>query len=327
MADALHDAALRLDARQGRVNRNAAIHDRHVIKDLHLTGELVQLNLHHADHVRRRRNRGGMRGRRLGGDGVKDLRFVGDLPHADALLAVRADNPALLKDDVRFLAAHHPGGDGADALFKVHTGLFHRLAGDVRRGGCVGAGVVGRSIRIRAEHGNVLHAAVHALGNHLREDRVAAGAHIRRADNQVVAAILVQFDRRGAHVHVGDTGTLHPHRHACRAHLAVAHVAHGVLFIPVKHLAAVRHAAVQRAGVGHLVIVGGHEITFSYHAALADDGRINAQLLRQLADGGFQSKDALRRAIAAVRARRLMVGVHHVVGKAVRLQRPRVHRD
>ena len=54
MADALHDAALGLNAGKRRVDRDAAVDNRHIVDDLDLSGQLIQLDFHHADHIRRR---------------------------------------------------------------------------------------------------------------------------------------------------------------------------------------------------------------------------------------------------------------------------------
>src|SRR5699024_4706228 len=121
---------------------------------------------------------------------------------------------------------------------------LHGLSGNVGGGGGVGAGIVGRGVGVRAEDGHILHAAVHALGGHLGQDGVAAGAHVGRSDDQVVGAVLGELDGGGAHVHVGDTRSLHGHGYAGGPHFAVSHIPDRVFFLPVEHLAAVLHTAV-----------------------------------------------------------------------------------
>src|SRR5699024_10014312 len=201
VADALDDAPFGLDAGQGRVDGDAAVHHRHVVQHGDLAGLLVQLDLHHAHHVGRGRHRRRMAGRRFGGDVGGYLALGADLLQGDRLPGGGPADLPPLKNDLLRGAAQHPGGNGADLLLQLGVGLLHRFAGDVGGGGSVGARVVGGGVGVRPKDGHVLHFAVHALGGHLGQDGVAAGAHVGGADDQVVGAVLAQLDGGGAHVH------------------------------------------------------------------------------------------------------------------------------
>ena len=165
------------------------------------------------------------------------------------------------------------------------------------------------------------------LGDHLGQDGVATRAHVGRGDEQHVSPVVVELDGDRAHVDAGDARTLHGHGNAGGAHLAVAHVAHGELLFPAEHVAAVLHAAVQGAGVGHLAEIGRHGHALAHHVLLAQLNRVATQLRRQLVDGGFHGELALRGTEAAVRARRLHVRVHHVGVELERLKRAGIERD
>ena len=268
-----------------------------------------------------------MAGRGFGRLAAEHLRLVADLFERDRFAVVNAAHALALEHDVLRLAAEHPGRDRADALFELGAGFLHRFAGHIGRRGRIRARIIRRSVGVRAEHGDVVHAAVQALGGHLGQDRVAAGAHVRRADDQVIGAVLAQLDRRRTDVDARNAGPLHRHGHARGAHLAVAHVAHRVFFIPVENAAAVLHAAVQRAGVGHLAVIGGHRHALAHHVFVAQHSRVHVQLFGQLVDDGLQRIDALGRAVAAVSPGRLVVRVHNVIAEPVRLQPARVQRD
>ena len=200
-ADALYDAALGLHAGKARVDRRAAVHDRRVIQHIHLTGLPVQLDLDHADHERRGRD-----GRRVRSRGFHRCYIAAhglgrDVKQRDLARAVYPAHRAARELQPVRLAVQQVCRNRADIFFQLAARLFDRLAGDIRRGGRIRARVIGRGVRVRAEYRNVVHRAVQALGGHLGEDGVAARAHIRRADDQVVEALVAQLDGRGAHVH------------------------------------------------------------------------------------------------------------------------------
>ena len=299
-ADALHDAALGLGAGQRRVDGLAAVHHRLVVQHTHLAGEGVHLHLRHAHHEGRRRYRGGMAHGGLQRGLAAALGGVGQIGKRQHPAIRRTHHAAGGKFHAGFRHAQLLGGQRAQLLFQLGTGQLHRLAGDVGGGGGVGAGIVGGGVGVRAEHRHILHRAVHTFSGHLGKDGVAAGAHVRRADEQVVPAVLVQLDGGGANVHVGNAGTLHRHRHAGGAHPAVPHVPHGVAVLPVKNFLAAGHAAVQRAGVVGLAVVGGHGQTLPHHVLFPDGGGVHAKGLGQFVDGALHRKNALCRAVAPV---------------------------
>ena len=269
MPDALHDAALGLDARERRVDGDAAIDHGGVVEHLDHAGFAVELDLHHAHHVRRRGNGRRVRGRRLGGQAAAALALPGDVGQRHRLARGFAQHVPVLEAQLARLAVKQLGGDGAQALLQLRARLLHRHAGDVggRRG--VGARVVGRGVGVGAEHGNVVHRAFHMLGDHLRQDGVAARAHVGRADEQHIRAVIGHFDGDRPHVHARDAAALHGHGNARGAHLAVAHIAHGILRFPVEHGAAMLHAAIERARIGHFAVVRQHRHALAHHVALA----------------------------------------------------------
>ena len=165
------------------------------------------------------------------------------------------------------------------------------------------------------------------LGDHLRQDGVAARSHVGRADDQHIGPVIVQPDGDRPRIDASDARALHGHAHARSANLAVAHVAHGVLRFPVEHLAAVVQAAIERTCVGHLVEVGGHGHALAQHVLLAQPDRIAAQHLGELVHRGFHGELALRRPETTVCARGLHVRVNHVGRELERFQRTRVQRD
>ena len=124
------------------------------------------------------------------------------------------------------------------------------------------------------------------------------------------------MQRSTAHVHRRNAGALHRHTHTDRADLAIGQNPHRVLVIPVDSALDVFDAAIQRAAGVQLVVVGGHDLALFYNVAQAQRDGVNVQLGSQLVDGGFHCKQSLRGTVAAVRTRRHMVGVHHIVGKA-----------
>ena len=217
--------------------------------------------------------------------------------------------------------------NGAEALLQLRARLLNGHAGDIRRRRCVGARVVGRGIRIGAEHRDIVHRAFHMLGDHLGQNGVAARPHVGRADDQHVSSIVVQPDGDRPRVNTGDARALHGHAHARGANLAVAHVAHGVFRLPVEHLAATVQAAIERTCVGHLVEIGGHGHALAQHVLLAQPDRVAAQHLGELVHRGFHGELALRRPETTIRARRLHVRVNHVGRELERFQRTRVQGD
>ena len=106
----------------------------------------------------------------------------GDLRQRGALRAVLASHGIARKDDCTLIKAQQPRADLTDLLLELLGALLNRLAGDIGRAGCVGAGIVGRGIGVRAEDRHIVERAVQHLGGDLRQNRVAAGAHVGRTD-------------------------------------------------------------------------------------------------------------------------------------------------
>ena len=90
VADALHNAALGLDTGERRVDRDAAVNDGFVIEHRDKAGLAVQLDLDHADHEGRRRDRARFADRDLGGFVAEHLGLVANFGKADGLPGGRA---------------------------------------------------------------------------------------------------------------------------------------------------------------------------------------------------------------------------------------------
>ena len=117
VANALDDTALGLDSCQIGIDGNTAVHNCHVVQDLNFTGEFIQLDLHHAHHVGRRRHGRSVGLGGLGGGGVIHLGFVSNVGEGDRLLRTGAADAGAGEFHFALLAIHHAGGNGADPLF------------------------------------------------------------------------------------------------------------------------------------------------------------------------------------------------------------------
>ena len=93
----------------------------------------------------------------------------GDLRQRGALRAVLACHGIARKDDLTLIKAQQPRADLTDLLLELLGALLNRLAGDIGRAGCVGAGIVGRGIGVRAEDRHIVERAVQHLGGDLRQ--------------------------------------------------------------------------------------------------------------------------------------------------------------
>ena len=193
MADALHDAAFRLNPGQGGVDGNPAVHNGHVVQNGDQAGLLIQLDLHHAHHIGRRGDGRGVACGDLCGRSVEYLGFIGDFLQADHPVSVDLAHPFALEDNILGFTTQHVRRDGADLFLQLGACFFHGLSGHIGSGRSVGAGIVRRGVGIRSEDRHVVYAAVHAFGRHLSQNRVAPGSHVRRADDQVVGAVLAEF--------------------------------------------------------------------------------------------------------------------------------------
>ena len=112
---------------------------------------------------------------------------------------------------------------------------------------------------------------------------------------------------------------LHCHGHADRADFAVWQRDRLRLRVPVNHLLDTREAAVERARGCGFAVVSGHDIALADEVLFTDNGLVDAEQVCQFADRGFDCKNALGCAVAAVCARRHGVGVYHVPAEAERL--------
>ena len=314
--DALQNAALRLHTRKVRVDRGAAVNGRHKVHDLRFSGFGVDFQFGSADHKRRGRQLRAVGHSRLQRRVGTALTGNGNLRQRYRLLPVSGFHPVPRKLQSVGRDPKHLRCLFAELFDQLLGAQFHGFAGDIGRAGRIGTGIVGRGIGIRRQHGNILQRTFQHLGGDLRQDGVAAGTHIGSADPQRVEAVVVEFQRSTAHVHRRNAGALHCHTHTDRADLAVGQHPHGVLVIPVDAALDVFNAAIQRAAGVLLVVVGGHDLALFYNVAQAQLDGVNVQLGSQFVDGGFHRKQTLCGAVTAVRTRRHMVGIHHIVGKA-----------
>ena len=262
-----------------------------------------------------------MRGGSFGGQVVVALALLGDVGERDGLARTRAAHAVALELQLACIARKNACGNGAQTLFELVAGLFHGHARDVGGGRRIRARVIRRCVRVGTEHVDVVHRAFHVLGDHLGEDGVTARAHVGCADGQHVRAVVVEPDGGRSRIDARDAGALHGYGDARSADLAVAHVAYGILGLPVEHFTAMLQAAVKGARVGDLAVVGRHGHALAHDALLAQCNGVHAQRLCQLVYCGLHGKLTLRGAETAVGARGLHVRVDHVGRELVRLQR------
>ena len=88
------------------------------------------------------------------------------------------------------------------------------------------------------------------------------------------------------------------------------------LFIPADHLPHALDAAVQRAGVGGLAVIGRHDHALTHHVLHAQVNGVAAERIGQLIDDRLDRKDSLGRAIATISAGRHDVGINDVIAEA-----------
>ena len=237
--DALHDAALDLDARERRVDGNAAVDHGIEVEHLDCAGLAIELDFRHAHHERRRGHRGRMHRGCLRQLAAVALALLGDGGKGNRLARALADHTTIFEGEFVRRAPEDLGRNGTEALLQLCARLLDSHTGDIRCRRGIRAGIVGRGVRVGTEHRYVVHRAFHMLGDHLRQDGVTACSHVGRADDQHIGPVIVQPDGDRPRIDAGDARALHGHAHARSANLAVAHVAHGVLRFPVEHVAAV----------------------------------------------------------------------------------------
>ena len=302
-ADALQNAALGLHAGQVRVYRGAAVNRGHIVHHLGFAGFQVNFHFGGANHKRRGRNlravgHGGFQRHRVAALGCRC-----NAGQRYALGAVLARHGIAGKQHGGFVQPKQLCPQGADLIFQFQRTLFHGLAGHIGCAGRIGTGIIGGRIGICAQNRNVFQRAFQHFGSDLRQDRIAAGAHIRCADGEGIEPVIVNFQRGTAHVHMVDAGALHGHAHANSTHLAVADLAHGVLMVPIHPVMHGFQAAVQRTAGVDLAIVGGHNIALMDNVALPELERVHPQFVGQLIHSGFHRKQTLGCAVPAVRTR------------------------
>ena len=130
-ANTLHDAAFGLDDGQIGVDGRAAVHHGHIVDDLHMAGQLIQLDLHHAHHKGRRRNRGSVHGGAFRGDGAAQLALYGDLFQRHGSSISQIAHLLALEGQIGRITAQHFGGNGADLTLQLLAGLDDGGAGQV----------------------------------------------------------------------------------------------------------------------------------------------------------------------------------------------------
>ena len=229
-----------------------------------------------------------------------------------------ADFPAV-EADLLLIAAEQLCAERTDFAAQLERALLGRLAGDIDRTRGIRAGIIRRPVGVRTQRGDVVKRTLKHLCRDLRKRGITAGAHVSRADEQRVKALIVDLERRTADVHARDARALHRHAHADRTNLAVSHVPARILVIPVDHVVHARQTAVERTACVQLTVVRGHDLTLVRNIHLTDFERVHAEDIRQLVYRALDREQALRCAVAAVRARRHVIGVHNVTRKAERL--------
>ena len=185
---------------------------------------------------------------------------------------INQGNSLVTDSAAHLLAVEHNLFHGAFQLFGTQctnlranalSTLVHRITGDIGGAGSIGAGIIGRCIRIGAKDLDLLKVALQNLCRHLGQNRVAARAHIRSTDEQCIRAIIVYLDGSTAHIAVRNGRALHSDSHTHSANLAVGHFAQRELFVPAAHLAHLRQAFIQgAAGIGRAIICR-HDVTLA----------------------------------------------------------------
>ena len=155
-----------------------------------------------------------------------------------------------------------------------------------------------------------------ALGGNLGQYGVAPRTHIRRADIKGIEAVVVDLDRNGGYVDVGNARALHGQRQADAADMAVRQDLSRIFFIPADHILYAEQALVQRTAQGRFIEVSRHRFALADHVFQPQLDGVHLQGRRQFVDSRFEGEDALRRAVAPVCAGGNRISIHRFIGKA-----------
>ena len=324
-ADALQNTALRLHPDQVQIQRCPAVHTGVIFQHLRFSGLRVHLQLHSPGH-----EGWGRCGRDVG---LRDLQrkfplqegSIGDLlQRHEASPGVRNDcarqkHLLPVKFDLLRRNFQDPGAEGTDFLPQLPGGFLRRIAGQERRAGSIGAGIVGRGVRIAAGDRHAVQAALQHLRCDLGHGGVRPGPHIAGTQRQCIKPVIVQLQPCGGLVDPADTGALHADRHADAPDLSVRHDPRGILFIPADHPPHLSQTAVQSAAGVRLSVICRHDLALAGDVLQPQVKGIPPQNVSQFIDCGLHREKSLGRPVTAVRPGRLHIGVDHVVDKAVRL--------
>ena len=131
--DALHDAALDLDARERRVDGDAAVDHGREVEHLDYAGLAIELDFRHAHHKRRRGHRGGVHSGGLRQLTAVALALLGDSGKGNRLARTFTNHAAAFEGKLVRRAPKDLRRDGAEALLQLRTCLLNGHAGNVRR--------------------------------------------------------------------------------------------------------------------------------------------------------------------------------------------------
>ena len=212
--------------------------------------------------------------------------------------------------------AQHLSAQLAHLLLQAGAGFFYCLTRYISRTGCVRSGIIRGSVGVCTEYRDVVHITFQTLRRHLRQNRIAARAHVCCTDHQRVSAALFQLDRGGTDIQSGNTGALHRHCDTGCTYFAIAHISRLAALVPMEQLLGVIHAAIQRTAGCHFIIISGHSLPFVYHVLFPDRDCIHTKATCQLIDCRFHREQSLRCTVSTISTRRLHICVNHIVGKS-----------
>ena len=250
-----------------------------------------------------------------------------DLRQCDTLVCVNLPHTPIFEYRFFRLTSKHSRRNRTQFFLQFLAGKFYCFSCYIGSRRCIRTGIIRRCVRICTKYCHVIHRAVHTLSHHLCQNRITAGSHICRTDDQVKRSIICQFHSCGTDIDVGYTGTLHRHRNTGGPHFSIAHLPDRIFLFPAKKLTASCHTAVKRAGICSLSIIRRHLHALPEHIFLPNLRRVDAKRLRKLIDRGLQSKDSLGCAIAAISARRHCICIDNIVTKPERLKSSCIKRN